>query len=466
MSCPASAPSAIAASSSASAAAALRSTSGSTSRLSRAAGARPSRFGHVGRGDPLRLPVDSSCSSSDWLSRIDPAARIAMIASASASASTPSAAAISASRCVDRRRVDPREVVPLAPRQDRDRNLVRLGRGEDELHMLGRLFERLEERVERLLREHVDFVDDVNLEPRAAGPHGDVLAELADFVDAAVAGAVDLEHVDVVAGGDALADLALAAGRGRRAAFAVEALGENAGGGGLAHAAGAGEQIGVPDAVAGDGALQRLGDVLLADQLVEPSAADSAGRRRRTRRRQVRCRSWRRVVADATAAGSLLRLEARSSQRRLSVAEDSATSSGAASAVDERPPHKEAQAYGCCVSTLTRFARPPLQGPLVDGRLSGPPATGFSVVRLRPALVKGPRASGIIAWRYVDRRRRTACRRTRRRASWRALYPFASHWLDVAGARCTTSTKATATRRSRRCCSSTAIPPGRSTGGG
>ena len=35
----------------------------------------------------------------------------------------------------------------------------------------------------------------------------------------------------------------------------------------------------------------------------------------------------------------------------------------------ERPPHKETQAYGCCVSTLTRFARPPLQGPLARGRL-------------------------------------------------------------------------------------------------
>jgi len=34
----------------------------------------------------------------------------------------------------------------------------------------------------------------------------------------------------------------------------------------------------------------------------------------------------------------------------------------------ERPPHKETQAYGCCVSTLTRFARPPLQRPLTGDR--------------------------------------------------------------------------------------------------
>ncbi len=100
---------------------------------------------------------------------------------------------------LDGGRADAGEIEPLAARQNRDRNLLRLGRGEDELHMLGRLFERLQKRVERLLREHVDFVDDVDLEPHAAGPHGDVLPQLANLVDAAVAGAVDLEHVDIVA---------------------------------------------------------------------------------------------------------------------------------------------------------------------------------------------------------------------------------------------------------------------------
>ena len=79
--------------------------------------------------------------------------------------------------------------------------------------MLGRLFQRLEQRVERLVREHVHFVDDVDLEAGAAGPDVDVLPQLADLVDAAVAGAVDLQHVDVVARGDGLADVALVAGR-------------------------------------------------------------------------------------------------------------------------------------------------------------------------------------------------------------------------------------------------------------
>ena len=91
---------------------------------------------------------------------------------------------------------------------------VGFGGAEDELHVLGRLFQRLQQGVERLAREHVDFVDDVDLEPRPAGPHADVLPQLANFVDAAIAGPVDLQHVDVVAGADAAADVALVAGRG------------------------------------------------------------------------------------------------------------------------------------------------------------------------------------------------------------------------------------------------------------
>ena len=91
----------------------------------------------------------------------------------------------------------------------------------------------------------------------------------ADLVDAAVAGAVDLQHIHVVAGADALADVALVAGRRRRPGHAVERLGQDAGRRSLAGAAGAGEQIRVADAAGGDRALQRPGDVLLADQFLK-----------------------------------------------------------------------------------------------------------------------------------------------------------------------------------------------------
>ena len=59
--------------------------------------------------------------------------------------------------------LDPAQVEALAARQDGDRDLADLGGGEDELRVRRRLLQRLQEGVERLLREHVDLVDDVDL---------------------------------------------------------------------------------------------------------------------------------------------------------------------------------------------------------------------------------------------------------------------------------------------------------------
>ena len=103
---------------------------------------------------------------------------------------------------------DPGEVVPLATREHGDRDLVRLGRGEEELDVLGRLLERLEQGVERPGREHVDFVDVINLEPGPAGAQAGILPQFADGLDAIIAGAVDLDHVDILSGRDRLADVA------------------------------------------------------------------------------------------------------------------------------------------------------------------------------------------------------------------------------------------------------------------
>ena len=96
----------------------------------------------------------------------------------------------------DRRRVDGREIKPLAPRENRDREFFRLRRAEHKLHVRRRLFQRLEQRVEGLTREHVHFVDDVNLVAASRRADGDVLPQLADLVDAAFARGVVLDHID------------------------------------------------------------------------------------------------------------------------------------------------------------------------------------------------------------------------------------------------------------------------------
>ena len=110
------------------------------------------------------------------------------------------------------------EVVALAPRQDRDRDLVDLGRREDELHVRRRLLERLQERVPRVLREHVDLVHDEDLEAVARRPVGQALLEPPHLVDAVVAGAVDLLDVDV---GPAAISVHCAHSRGRASAVAA-----------------------------------------------------------------------------------------------------------------------------------------------------------------------------------------------------------------------------------------------------
>ena len=98
-------------------------------------------------------PNASSWSSSDWASRIDPPARRAISCRASSSACMPSLGDDRACSCSTIcGRADAGEVEPLAARQDRDRDLLHLGRGEDELDVRRRLLERLQQGVERRRR--------------------------------------------------------------------------------------------------------------------------------------------------------------------------------------------------------------------------------------------------------------------------------------------------------------------------
>ena len=71
--------------------------------------------------------------------------------------------------------------------------------------MRRRFFQRLEQRVEGALREHVHFVDDVDLVARLNGRIAHAVDDLAHVVDAGVGGGVHLDHVDVAGFQDGLA---------------------------------------------------------------------------------------------------------------------------------------------------------------------------------------------------------------------------------------------------------------------
>jgi hypothetical protein len=140
------------------------------------------------------------------------------------------------------------EVELQAAAEHGDRDLLRVGGGEDELDVLGRLLERLEHRVERVRREHVHFVDHVDLEARVARRVDGAFQQRGHLVDAAVAGGIHLDVVDEAAGIDGGAGLALIARGGGDAAGAVGAgavqrLGKDARQRRLADAPRPGEQV-------------------------------------------------------------------------------------------------------------------------------------------------------------------------------------------------------------------------------
>ncbi|KGC60766.1 hypothetical protein DP61_5292 [Burkholderia pseudomallei] len=115
-----------------------------------------------------------------------------------------------------------------AARQHGDGNLLRIGGREDELDVRRRLFERLEHRVERMVRQHVHFVDHVDLEARIDGRVHRALEQRGHFVDAAIARGIHFDIVDEAPFIDFATRAAHAARLRRDARLAIERFREDA----------------------------------------------------------------------------------------------------------------------------------------------------------------------------------------------------------------------------------------------
>ena len=174
------------------------------------------------------------------------------------------------------------EIEALAARQDGLQNLLRIGGAQHKDHVRRRLLERLEQRVERRRREHVDLVDDIDLVLAAYRGKVDGVDDLLAYVVHARTGSgIELVDVRVVALGDELALLAGAVGHaaartlgaGRLGVMAEQRLGKDARHGGLARTARTAEQVGVGQAPLGDGVLERRDDMLLAHHGLEGERA-------------------------------------------------------------------------------------------------------------------------------------------------------------------------------------------------
>jgi len=115
----------------------------------------------------------------------------------------------------------------------------------------------------------VDFVDDVDFELGSHGPDADGGTQLANVVDTAIGRAIDFHDVDVISGGDTLADIALVAGNTVDGVGAIECFGEDSGGGRFADSPCAREHVSVGDTTGTNGVAECFGDVLLANNVVE-----------------------------------------------------------------------------------------------------------------------------------------------------------------------------------------------------
>ncbi len=134
--------------------------------------------------------------------------------------------------------------------------------------MLWRLFQGLQQCIEGLIGQHVHFVDDVDLVARATGPHTNIGSQLPDFIDTAIAGSIDFDHIDVLARIDGLRYIVVQRSGGWPAR-GVQSFGEDPGRGSFANSTSTCKQVGVPHPTSGDRLAKGLAYVFLANQFLK-----------------------------------------------------------------------------------------------------------------------------------------------------------------------------------------------------
>ena len=83
----------------------------------------------------------------------------------------------------------------LRARANRIDQILRLRGGHNENHFVRRLFEGLQQRVGGFVGEHVRFIEDDDFVASARGRITHHVAQLANLIDAAIGGGVDLENI-------------------------------------------------------------------------------------------------------------------------------------------------------------------------------------------------------------------------------------------------------------------------------
>ena len=163
-----------------------------------------------------------------------------------------------------------------AARQHRHGNLLRIRGCKNKFDMRRRFFQRLEHGIEGIARQHMHFVDDEHLETPAGGRVERTFQQIAHVIDLGIGRRIELDQIHETPGVDFGAGRALAARGCRDSSLAVEGLGDDSRQRGLAHSAGAGQQIGMMQSILRKRIADGTNHMLLADQLGKVSRAPFA----------------------------------------------------------------------------------------------------------------------------------------------------------------------------------------------
>ena len=87
------------------------------------------------------------------------------------------------------------EIEPLTAGENGARNLLCLGRREDEHHLGRGFFKRFQQSVEGMLGEHMHFIDDIDLVAATCGGIANFFTQVADLINPTVRGPIDLQNV-------------------------------------------------------------------------------------------------------------------------------------------------------------------------------------------------------------------------------------------------------------------------------
>ena len=152
-------------------------------------------------------------------------------------------------------------------REHRDGHFLRVGGGQDKFQILGGLLQGLEHRIESGAREHVDLIDHEHFKATLNGLVDRLLQELLHLIDASIGSGIELGVIDKAPGINGHTHFTRPARCRRDALFAIERFGQNSGHRGLAHAARAGEKIGMVQPLRLERIRERLHHMRLTDQL-------------------------------------------------------------------------------------------------------------------------------------------------------------------------------------------------------